>query len=161
MIETFFASLPNSLSVLRLWYLRCAGMKVGAKCSIARNVYFLGRVELGDGTAIANNCFLNGAQAGIKIGRKVMIAPNCVIVAFAHGNDDLSVPMIDQPWVEAEVIIEDDVWIGANCTILKGIRVGRGAVIGANAVVTKDVESFAIAGGVPARKIGTRLKSVC
>jgi maltose O-acetyltransferase len=55
----------------------------------------------------------------------------------------------------APIVIEDDVWIGFSATILKGVRIGKGAIIGANTVITTDVEAFAIMVGNPARKVGT------
>lgn len=156
--ETFVTSLPNQgpFPMLRVWYWRKRGYRVSKRCFIARNVYFLGSVSLGDGSSISNNCFLSGSKAGIHIGAKVMIAPNCVLVAFDHGYHDLEIPMIDQPYQDAPIVIEDDVWIAANCTITKGVRLGHGCIVGANSVVTRDVEPFTIVGGVPARLIGSR-----
>ncbi len=61
-----------------------------------------------------------------------------------------------QGHVPGTVVIEEDVWIGANCVITPDVRIGRGAVVGAGAVVTRDVAPFAIVGGVPAREIGRR-----
>jgi acetyltransferase-like isoleucine patch superfamily enzyme len=156
--ETFVTSLPNQgpFPSLRLWYWRRRGYRFSKECFIARNVYFLGAVSLGEGSSISNNCFLNGSKAGIHIGAKVMIAPNCVLVAFDHGYHDLEIPMIDQKFEDAPIVIEDDVWIAANCTITRGVRLGRGCIVGANCVVTHDVEPYSIVGGVPARVIGTR-----
>ncbi len=156
-IETFLTSLPNGpFSKLRVWYWRKRGYAFAKNCFVARGVYFLGVVTLGEGSSISNNCILNGSEMGIHIGNKVMIAPNCILVAFDHDWRDLSVPMIDQPFVDAPVEIEDDVWIGANCTITKGVRLGEGCIVGAQSVVTKDVAPYAVVGGVPARVIGTR-----
>lgn len=138
-IETFFASLPNSLFKFRGWCWRWRGYDFAVSSSIARNVYFLGLVTLGQGSSISNNCFLNGAKAGIRIGNKVMIAPNCVLVAFDHAHTDLTVPMIDQPWIDAAIDTQDDVWFGANCAITKGVRLGRGSTVGANSIVAHDV----------------------
>jgi len=161
-IGAFLISLPNTgiFSKIRVWYWRRKGYCFSKKCSLARNVYFQGKVSIGEGTAISDNCNLNGYSAGIYIGKKVMIAPNSVIVAFDHGFRDLQIPMIEQPYEEAPIIIDDDVWISANCTITKGVRLGKGCIVGANAVVTKDVEPFAIVGGVPAKVIGTRKTKV-
>lgn len=155
-VETFVTSLPNVHSFVRVWYWRKRGYQFAKKIFIARNVYFIGIVTMDEGSSISNNCFLSGSKAGVHIGKKVMIAPNCVLVAFDHGHHDLLVPMIDQPWCDAPIHIEDDVWIGANCTITKGVRLGHGCIIGANSVITKNVEPYDIVGGVPGKIIGTR-----
>lgn len=91
----------------------------------------------------------------MEIGRNCMIGPYCYLTDGSHGI------VVDreikaQPIKAEPVIIEDDVWLGAGAIILSGIRVGRGAVIAAGAVVTKDVPSHAIVAGVPARSIGER-----
>ncbi|MCX6842142.1 MAG: acyltransferase [candidate division WOR-3 bacterium] len=156
--ETLFSSLPNygAFPRFRVWYWRKRGYAFAKRCYIARDVYFLGKVSMGEGSSISNNCMFNGGKVGITIGKKVMIAPNCVLAAFSHGYSDLEKPMIDQPVVEAPVVIEDDVWIAANCTIAKGVRLGHGCIVGSNSVVTRDVEPYSIVGGVPAIVIGTR-----
>ena len=157
LLETLITSLPNGpYTKLRVRYWRSRGYAFARTSYIARNVYFLGDVTLGEGSSISNNCFVNGSHAGIRIGNKVMIAPNCVLVAFDHGYCDLTLPMIEQPLAESPVVIEDDVWIGANCTITKGVRLGRGCIVGANSVVVHDVPPYLIVGGVPARQIGAR-----
>lgn len=85
-----------------------------------------------------------------------MIAPGCCIVAFDHGIHIDAGPMIAQALVQAPVMIEDDVWIAANCTVTKGVTIGRGAIIGANSVVINDIEPYSVAVGVPARKVRSR-----
>lgn len=155
----FLTALPNQgpFPRLRVWYWRNRGFAFSNKCFLARNVYFQGRVSIDDGSSISDNCSFNGCLAGIFIGKKVMLGPNCVIVAFSHGMKDLNVPMIDQPLEEAPIFIDDDVWISANCTITKGVHLGKGCIIGANSVVTNNVEPYSIVGGVPAKVIGSRL----
>lgn len=101
-----------------------------------------------------DNCFVNsGCSIGAAL--KVSIGHNCAIGNFTlimdsdfHDVDDHSKPGVAEP-----VIIEDDVWIGARATILKGVTIGRGAVVAAGAVVTKDVPPRSLVGGVPARVI--------
>lgn len=95
---------------------------------------------------------------GITIGENVMIAPHCCFAEGSHEYRNLDVPML---WAgnfsNGPIILEDDVWIGANCTILHNVRIGNGSIIGAGSVVTRDVEPYSIMGGVPARKIKSRL----
>ena len=155
-LEAIVLSLPNAFSKYRVRYWRKRGYAIAPKAFIARNVVLQGKISIGEGTSIAENCSFSGSNAGITIGRKVMIAPNCVIVAFDHGNSDLDTPMIDQPYVEAPIVIEDDVWIAANSTIKKGVRLGHGCIVGANSLVTKNVEPYAIVGGVPAKVLKSR-----
>ena len=158
LLESWVAGLPSArpFSKWRVWYWRQRGYAFSKTCHLARNTHFSGRVVIGDDTFVGENCILSGSTAGIVIGRKVMIAPNCVLVAFDHGFRDLDVPMIDQPVESAPIVIEDDVWIAANCTVAKGVRLGRGCVVSANSMVRVSVEPYAAVRGVPAKVIGSR-----
>jgi acetyltransferase-like isoleucine patch superfamily enzyme len=159
--EIFLLSLPNTnrFSGWRNWYWRQRGFRVAKDCFIAKNVTFAGIVTIGEGSLIADNCILNGSNAGIFVGKKVMIAPNCVLVAFNHSFQRIDIPMIDQPLETAPIIIEDDVWIAANCTIAKGVRLGRGCIVSANSQVRNNVEPYSAVRGVPAKAVGSRLES--
>ena len=85
-----------------------------------------------------------------------MIAPNVSIYSTTHNHMQRDIPMVLQGVKESEVIIGDDVWIGRNVMILPGVKINNGAIIGANSVVTRDVDSYTIVGGVPARVIKKR-----
>jgi acetyltransferase-like isoleucine patch superfamily enzyme len=87
----------------------------------------------------------------VTIGNNVMIAPNCMIVGGDHSMTNNSVPMILQESTEKGIIIEDDVWIGANSVITDGVVIAKGSVIGAGSVVTKNTEPNSINIGVPAK----------
>ena len=152
------AALPNdTLSCrLRSWFHRRTGCRLGERVLLYRNVLILGQVQIGARSSISNNCVLSGAEAGITLGADVMMAPGCCAVAFDHGNAIGAGPMIRQPIVQAPITVGDDVWIGANCTIVKGVTIGSGAIIGANSVVTTDIPPLAIAAGVPARVLKYR-----
>lgn len=95
----------------------------------------------------------------VVIGEDVMMGPRCTIISANHRFDDVTVPMNRQGWSEVDrpVVIEDDVWIGANVTITARVRVGRGSILAAGSVVTRDVPPYSIAGGVPARVLRSRL----
>lgn len=96
---------------------------------------------------------------GITIGRDVMIAPHCVFAGGNHEYRNLDVPMIQAgSFSNGPIIIEDDVWIGANCTICDNVTIGKGAIVAANSVVNKSVDSYDIVAGVPAKKISSRIK---
>lgn len=97
----------------------------------------------------------------VELGKYVMLAPRVTIVGGDHIFEDVGVPMIfagrpDMP----RTVIEDDVWVGINVTVMAGVRIRRGSIIAAGAVVTKDVDPYSIYGGVPARKIRDRFTSV-
>lgn len=96
--------------------------------------------------------------AGVVIGENVMIAPHCAIAAGSHDFIQTNKPMrFAGHFDKGPIVIGDDVWIGANCTITDGVQIGKGAVIGANSVVTKNVEAYDIVGGCPAKVIKNRL----
>ncbi len=96
-----------------------------------------------------------GAFESVKIGRDVLIAGRVFITDHDHVFTNSDTPPILAGLDVKPVIIEDEVWIGEGAKILKGVRVGRRAVVGANAVVTKDVPACTIVGGVPAKIIKT------
>jgi galactoside O-acetyltransferase len=115
-----------------------------------------GLLEIGDACSVNSNVQLGAASGRIKIGNEVMIGPNVVIRAANHGTQR-ALPMMRQPWESGEIIIEDDVWIGANAVITGKVTLARGTVVAAGAVVTHSTEAYSIVGGVPARKIGERV----
>lgn len=116
------------------------------------------RIVIGEHCLINHN---NALQAGkvkakIIIGDYVQTGPGVKIFAYNHGMAKNGVPMIQQDYLEADVIIGDDVWIGANSVITAGVKIGEGCVIGAGAVVTGDLDAYGVYVGVPARKIKER-----
>ena len=112
-------------------------------------------LTIGDGTYIGPRCFL-GAGGGIAIGRRVTIGASVHVLAENHEFRDTTKPIQDQGVTRAGITIDDDVWIGNSVIVLDGVHIGRGAVIGAGAIVTRDVPAEAVAVGNPARVIGTR-----
>lgn len=129
--------------------------KFGKDIDIGPKVKFFNskQSEIGDHSGIG----ANSAVGTVRIGNFVMMGTDCLIVSQNHRFSDLTIPMCRQGFDEDKpVVIEDDVWIGSRVIILPGIRIGRGAIIGAGAVVTKDIEPYMIVGGNPARIIGDR-----
>lgn len=116
-----------------------------------------GTITIGSRVGINPYCVIYG-HGGVTIGNDVMIATGCTIIPANHNIADLSVPMHSQGLSLKGIVIEDDVWLAARVTVLDGVRVGRGAVIGAGAVVTTDIPPLAVAVGVPARVVGSRDK---
>lgn len=112
-------------------------------------------IKIGHDVSINHHASLGG-QGGLKIGSHVLIAPYCSILSANHAFENWSAPMTSQGISCKEILIDDDVWLGANAVILPGVHICRGAIVGANAVVTKDVEAYSIVGGVPAKFIKYR-----
>ena len=110
-------------------------------------------LEIGDNVGIGVNCFLCGK---VRMGDNVMIGPNVSIPGANHNFDLLNIPMVEQGNTIIGTTIEDNVWVGANCTILDGVTIGSGSIIAAGSVVTKNVADNSIMAGVPARLIKTR-----
>jgi acetyltransferase-like isoleucine patch superfamily enzyme len=108
-----------------------------------------------------NSCWHRGAffnaLGGISIGKNVIIGPYCVIHSANHCFDDLNEPIMFQGHVLEPVLIEDDCWLGAHVTVLPGVRLGKGCVVGAGSVVTKSMPAYSVVAGVPARIISSRL----
>jgi acetyltransferase-like isoleucine patch superfamily enzyme len=107
-------------------------------------------VRIGNNTRIHGTCI--HAKSNISIGSNCLIAANCQIIdSNGHGllmdNPQERITSFDTP---KPIIIEDNVWIAANCIILKGVTIGEGSVIGANSVVNTDIPPFSIAMGNPA-----------
>jgi len=132
---------------------------IGNSVTIDENVRLVasnqGVIEIGENTFIGPNTIINGG-GDIKIGKKTVFAKNISINANDH-NHAKSTYIRDQGYSIANVTIEDDVWLGANVCVNKGVTVKHGSVIGANAVVTKDTEPYSINVGVPAKKISERI----
>lgn len=115
-----------------------------------------GRLEIGDRVSLNANVYLNACGGHITIGSDVLIGPNVVMRATDHIFTDPARPIREQGHTAGNIAIEDDVWLGSNVTIVGGVRIGRGSVVAAGAVVTRDVEPGSIVGGVPARLLKKR-----
>ena len=112
------------------------------------------KIAIHQGTYINRYTMLD-AHSQISIGRNCMIGPHCYITDANHGRA-AGVLVREQQMEPRPVMIEDDVWLGASVVVLPGVRLGRGCVIGAGAVVTNDVPAGAVFAGVPAVRIGNR-----
>lgn len=135
--------------------IRGKNIKIDDNVFIHENVLIRSKksITVGANSTINRNCCI---LDNVVIGRDCSIAPNVVIVGSNHIFRDSSVSIKSQGSELKGVIIEDDVWIAANVTVLDGVKIGKGSVIAAGAVVNKDVPAFSIVGGVPAKIIGQR-----
>lgn len=114
-----------------------------------------GEIRIGNNCSLRNGVIIFGA-GGVRIDDDCRLATGVVLVAFNHKFDDPRAPIRMQGITKVGIHVCEDVWIGARAIVLDGVTIGRGSVIAAGAVVTKDVESFSIVAGVPAKVVGKR-----
>ncbi len=137
--------------------------KVGRNCIIGKGsdlTYH--NISIGDNVSIGKNSMFMCTRAEIKIGNNVMFGPHVFMITGGHRMDMVGRFMNSigneekLPENDKDIIIEGDNWIGANAIILKGVTIGRGSVIAAGAIVTKNVPRYAIVGGTPAKLVKMR-----
>jgi acetyltransferase-like isoleucine patch superfamily enzyme len=139
-------------------------VSLGAHCTVEHGAYFKydgiwapgPRLVIGDHVFVGAGCEFN-FKRGITIGSHCLIASGCYFIDHDHQSARRDVPMGTQSGgPEAPVTLENDVWIGANAVLLKGVTIGKGAIVAAGAVVRDSIPAYEIWGGVPAKKIGER-----
>jgi acetyltransferase-like isoleucine patch superfamily enzyme len=115
-----------------------------------------GSVRIGPRAMIQPRCQLSAYFERIVIGNNVQIAPNCALYPYDHGiNLDMSIRA--QPLVsKGPIVVDDEAWLGFGVIVLSGVRIGKGAVVGAGSVVVSDIPDNAIAVGNPARVVSYR-----
>lgn len=120
----------------------------GDNVNIEHGAVISSRLSIGDNSGVGVNCVCNGECV---IGNDVMMGPECVIISRNHEYSDVNVPMRMQGYSEEKAcFIGDDVWIGRRVMIMPGVKIGSHSIIGAGAVVTKDVPELAVVAGNPA-----------
>lgn len=139
-------------------------VSIGEGCHLEHDIYFKFdgvwqpgvAIAIDDRTFIGSNSEFNIIKE-ISIGKDCLIASGCRFIDHDHGYNDRNIPMnISTTGKEASICIEEDVWLGCNVVVLKGVTIGKGAIIAAGAVVNTSVPAYEMWGGVPARKIGER-----
>ncbi|CAN5500350.1 N/A [soil metagenome] len=139
-------------------------VSLGANCTLEHSVYFKfdgvwapgPSIVIGDRVFIGCGCEFN-VRRRVEIGADSLIASGCKFVDHDHGTARRDIPMNQQPdGSEGEIVLGEDVWLGANVIVLKGVRIGRGAIVAAGAVVTKSIGAYEIWGGVPAQQLARR-----
>lgn len=144
------------------WYksqMKCCGTNVSLRPSTS--VYFgLKNLSLGSNVSIPRFSHIFCTDAPLTIGNNVIFGPAPTIVTGDHRIDVIGKPIFSSydklPENDAPVVIQDDVWVGAHVTILKGVTIGRGSVVAAGSVVNKSTPPYSISGGVPAKTIKFR-----
>ncbi len=164
-MRQFYTRLANKLyntyffstSFLRGLFYGIFLKKLGKHVFICKGVTIMSpqKVELGDNVYLGKNVTIAG-QAGVTIGANSIINHNVNIISVNHVYQDSSKTIREQGYYGGPISIGEDVWIATGAVITKNTKIGKGAVIGANAVVTKDVPPYALVGGVPAKLIGQR-----
>ncbi len=138
------------------------GFRIGDDVIISRNSVIQaksGVVSLGNKVDVGCNVVLSSVN-GITIGNSVLIAGNCYIGGGRYLCDRIDIPMMEQGvYSKGPILIGDDVWLGAGATVLDGVTIGRGCIIGAGALVTRDLPDYSVAVGVPAKIIKSRAES--
>lgn len=121
-------------------------------------------IETGDDVSIGTGAIFLASESKIIIGNKVLFGPKVTVVGGNHNTSVIGKFMYDvlekRPGDDLDVIFEDDIWVGSGAIILKGVKVGRGSIIAAGAVVNKDVLPYTIVGGIPAKQISKRFKDI-
>lgn len=141
---------------VRIGFLRAFGAKIGKDTAVFRGTTVLGirHLTIGESCGIGFRCLLD-ARGGLTIGNNVVVASDTQFITAHHepNSDDFAA-------VIAPTVIGDSVWIASRCTILGGLTVGKGAVVGACSLVRKDVDPMDIVAGVPAQVRGERKSSL-
>lgn len=136
-----------------------------AKIGKDTNIHPTTMIREGEYVTIGDHCLINHnnlIQAGkspagsITLGNYVHTGANVVFLGFNHGFYTREIPTKEQDYMDAPIVVGDDVWIGTGAIILAGVTIGKGAIIAAGAVVNKDVPEYSIVGGVPAKVLKYR-----
>ena len=164
----FFKSWNNQLQVgrnveidPRAFIARGGRVTLGDESVIRAGAMLLpssGSISIGNKTSINQYTVING-EGGVTIGNSVMVAAFVAMFAANHIFDDPALPILEQGTsTKGGIKIEDDVWIGTHAVILDGVIIGKGSVIGAGTVVTKNVLPYSVVAGVPGKTVRSRLQ---
>lgn len=140
--------------IIRYVLVKTLAKKCGSNVSIKQYVFLenIHNISFGDNVSVHPFCYLEGA-GGIEIGNDVSLAHNTSILSVNHTWSCTDIPIKYNEIEYSRVVICDDVWIGCGARLMSGITINSRAVVAAGAVVTKDIESHSVVGGVPAKLI--------
>ncbi|MCD4653241.1 acyltransferase [bacterium] len=135
------------------------GITIGDQVIIARNTVVSckgGDIEIGDFSNISLNCMIH-SEKSVKIGKNNLWAAYCYVIGGGnHTFKRTDIPIMQQPSYVNGIVMDDDIWLGADVRILDGSHIGTGVVIGAGALVNRDIPEYKLAAGMPARVIRDR-----
>jgi len=144
---------------VKLYLTRTAGIFIGNNCLLQKGAVLsasdAGKIILHDHVYVGEYSVIQSKQE-IEIGRDSILAAHTSVVDFDHSYADPDALFYDQKIVGKKVTIQNNVWIGAGCKILKGVTIGEGSVVGAGSVVTKNIPPYSVCVGVPAKVIRER-----
>lgn len=143
---------------IRYIFIKSIAKECGDNVSIQTGVYLLSpeNVELGDNISIHPMCYID-CTGGIIIGNDVSIAHSSTILSSSHIYKEKNIPIKNQGIEYKQTIISNNVWIGNKVTVVFGVNVSSGSIIGANSVVTKDIDRNSVVAGIPAKEIKKRI----
>jgi len=128
-----------------------------------RDTFAFENIEIGNDVFIGPGAKFLADRSVIRIGNKVLFGPNVTIIGGDHNASVIGEFMHDvkikRPEDDADVTVEDDVWVGGGATILKGVRLGRGCIVAAGSIVTREVSPYSIVAGVPAKVVRPRFNT--
>lgn len=152
------SSLYFALAYLRGIFFKIFFNKCGNNLLIQDNFRYrnLRRFIVGNNLFIGHHSEIYPGEHNLLIGNNVMISQYVLIIGQNHGHSSIKIPMVQQKQISKQIVIKDDVWIGAHSIILPGVTINKGAIIGAGSVVTRDVKAYSIVGGTPAKFIKYR-----
>lgn len=154
----YFLKLYSYYTIHFLHGQRSAKVGVGTQIHPTVIIRSPSNVSIGKNCFFNHNTIINGGKeiSKITIGDNVQTGPNVAIYAYNHAFESKSKIIKEQGYIDKDVTIESDVWIGANAVILPGVTIGKGSVIAAGSVVTKNIPKYSICGGVPAKVLKAR-----
>lgn len=159
--KKFFVNARNTKGriglALRYAIIKTIAKNIGDNVSIHENVYIYcpENLNVGNNVSIHPMCYID-ATGGIDIGNDVSIAHMVTVMSTTHLFNDIVVPIKDQGCESKETVIESNVWIGAKATVLYGVKISQGSIVGANSVVNKDIPEYSVAAGNPTKIIKER-----
>ena len=134
--------------------------KFGKRSRLSTNVSLLHphNISLGENVGVARDVVLDG-RGGLEIGDGTLIGFESLIITSTHNYARIDIPISEQDMISKPIKIGENCWIGARAILLPGVTIGNGSIIGANAVVTKDIPEYSIAAGIPCKVVKKRVNT--
>lgn len=152
------ATIKRLFRSLRRWYFTRKVVAIAA--AVGKDLKVNGQSRVTPTTYLGNNVNFNGMEISgfgkVTIGNNFHSGTECMMITSVHNYDSGVAIPYDNTFINRDIVIEDNVWLGSRVIVLGGVRIGEGAIIQAGSVVVKDIPQYAIAGGHPAKAFKTR-----